>query len=153
MFYPASVQDATNLQQDFYAASGQMTNFLCSSSGLGSSARYSKGQLSIQSDTGPFANLNGVIAQYQGDSNVVVLQNGQPVWASGHTLEQGCGSPTQCFMAFQGDGNLVTYYQGSPVWATNTDGRGETLRVLNQAPWIQVLDGADNVIWDTTQSD
>lgn len=152
MYYPAGVRDTKNLQQDFYSASGNMTNFLCSSLPLGDSVRYGKGQLDIKSDAPPFANLHGVVAQYQGDSNVVVLQAGKPVWASGHTLSQGCGNPTQCHMVFQGDGNLVTYYQGMSLWATNTDGRGETLEIVNHAPWIQILDRAGKVIWDTTKS-
>lgn len=152
MYYSAGVHDTKSLQNDFYSASGNMTNFLCSSLPLKDSVTYKKGQLDIKSDTPPFADLHGVIAQYQGDSNIVVLQAGKPVWASGHTLTQGCGFPTKCNMVFQGDGNLVTYYQGKPLFTTNTDGRGETLEVVNHAPWIQIKDGSGNVIWDTTMS-
>jgi hypothetical protein len=93
--------------------------------------------------------------QYQGDNNVVVYTttNGETaVWASGHTLSSGCGSPSLCRMSFQGDGNLVTYYNNVPQWSSGTSGTGNTMVCLNQAPWIQILDTSGNVIWDTTKS-
>ena len=109
------------------------------------------------SDSGPFADLHGVIMQYQGDNNVVVLDTTNPsgetpVWASGHTVSGGCGSPSLCDMVFQGDGNLVTYYNGAPQWSTGTAGVGNTMKCLNTAPWIQILDASGNVVWDTTKS-
>lgn len=95
--------------------------------------------------------------QYQGDSNVVVLNTTNPsgetaVWASGHTVSSGCGSPSVCDLTFQGDGNLVTYYNGTPQWSTGTAGVGNTMKCLNAAPWIQILDASGNVVWDTTKS-
>lgn len=86
VYWPNGVSGNKNLQSDFFAASGNMTNFLCSSLHLADSITYKKGELDVISDSGPFANLHGVISQYQGDSNIVVLQAGKPVWASGHTL-------------------------------------------------------------------
>lgn len=141
-----------NLQSDFVASNGNMTNFLCSSLPLSDSKTFQKGQLDIVSDSGPFADLHGVIAQYQGDSNVVVLQAGKPVWASGHTLGQGCGKPSGCRLRFGADGNLGTYYNNALQWSSNTGGRGSTMVVINKAPWIQIKDGSGNVIWDTTKS-
>lgn len=54
---------------------------------------FQKDELDILSGPDPFVDLHGVIVQYQGDNNVVMLQAGKPGWASGHTLNQGCGSP------------------------------------------------------------
>lgn len=152
VYWDQGVSGSKNLQGDFYNASGNMTNFLCTSAPLGDSKTYRKNELNVVSDSGPFADLHGVIAQYQGDSNVVVLQGGNPVWASGHTLSQGCGNPSKCRLIFQGDGNLVTYYDSKVQWASNTDGRGDSVTIINKAPWIQIKDASGNVIWDTTQS-
>ncbi|KAK5994330.1 hypothetical protein PT974_04803 [Cladobotryum mycophilum] len=152
LYYPAGVTGQQNLQQGFAASSGNMTNFLCSSLPLPDSITFQKGQLNVVSDSGPFADLHGSYAQYQGDSNVVVLASGSPVWASGHTLSQGCGSPSQCRLQFDSNGNLATTYQGAVQWSSGTSGRGNTLVMINHAPWIQIKDASGNVIWDTTQS-
>jgi hypothetical protein len=151
------VTGTTNLQSGFVQASANVTNFLCSSTPLPSSVSYNKGALYIASDSPPFADLHGVIMQYQGDSNVVVLNTTNPsgetpVWASGHTVSSSCGSPSVCDLTFQGDGNLVTYYNGTPQWSTGTAGVGSTMKCLNAAPWIQILDASGNVVWDTTKS-
>lgn len=151
-YWGPGVAGSKNLQSDFYSASGNMTNFLCTSTPLADSITYKGNELNVVSDSGPFADLHGVIAQYQGDSNVVVLQAGKPVWASGHTLSQGCGNPSKCRLIFQGDGNLVTYYDGQPQWSSGTGGRGSTVTIINKAPWIQIRDASGNVIWDTTKS-
>lgn len=152
VYFPAGVQGSKNLQQEFVASSANMTNFLCSSLPLGDSKTFQKGQLDIVSDSGPFADLHGVIAQYQGDNNLVVLQAGRPVWATGHTLDQGCGKPSGCRLRFGADGNLATYYNGNVQWSSNTGGRGSTMEVVNRAPWILIKDGSGNVIWDTAKS-
>ncbi|RFU81102.1 hypothetical protein TARUN_1111 [Trichoderma arundinaceum] len=152
IYYPAGVTGAQNLQSGFVATPGNATNFLCSSTPLPNSVSFNPGQLTIVSDSGPFADLHNVIAQYQGDNNLVVLQAGSPVWASGHTLDQGCGNPSGCQLKFGSDGNLGTYFNGALQWSTNTSGRGKSMVVLNQAPWIQIKDNSGNVIWDTTKS-
>lgn len=157
IYYPPGVTGPQALQSDFAPASANVTNFLCSTTPLPSSVSYGLNALNIVSDSAPFANLKGVIMQYQGDSNVVVYNTTnpsgyQPVWASGHTLSNGCGSPSLCHMVFQGDGNLVTYYNNTPQWSTGTAGVGNTLVCLDQAPWIQILDASGNAIWDTTKS-
>ncbi|KAL6859464.1 hypothetical protein J3F83DRAFT_749011 [Trichoderma novae-zelandiae] len=150
IYYPPGVTGQQNLQSGFVAAPGNVTNFLCSSPPLPSSASFNAGSLTIGPDTGPFADLHGVIAQYQGDNNVVVLQNGSPVWASGHTLSQGCNGG--CQLRFDSSGNLGTYFNGAVQWSTNTGGLGKTMVVINSAPWIQIKDGSGNVIWDTSKS-
>ncbi|KAJ4165223.1 hypothetical protein LMH87_006864 [Akanthomyces muscarius] len=152
VYFPAGVTGSKNLQPEFAASSGNMTNFLCSSLPLADAKTFQKSQLDVVSDSGPFADLHGVVAQYQGDSNVVVLQGGKPVWASGHTLSQGCGKPSGCRLRFGADGNLGTYYNNALQWSSNTGGRGSTMVVMNKAPWIQIKDGSGNVIWDTTKS-
>lgn len=152
MYYPNGISGSKNLQGEFVASNGNMTNFLCTGLPLGDSKTFQKGQLDIVSDSGPFADLHGVIAQYQGDNNLVVLQAGKPVWASGHTLDQGCGKPSGCRLRFGADGNLASYYNNAQQWSSNTGGRGNTMVVINKAPWIQIKDGSGNVIWDTTQS-
>lgn len=152
IYYPAGLTGTKNLQSGFVAAPGNTTNFLCSTIALPNSVTFNAGSLTISTDTGPFASLHNVIAQYQGDNNLVVLQSGTPVWASGHTLSQGCGSPSGCQLRFDSSGNLGTYFNGAVQWQTNTGGRGKTMVVLNSAPWIQIKDGSGNVIWDTTKS-
>jgi hypothetical protein len=157
IYYPPGVTGTQTLQSGFVAASANVTNFLCSTTPLPSSVSYAKSALNIVSDSAPFANLKGVIMQYQGDNNVVVYNTTSPsgympVWSSGHALNSGCGSPSLCDMTFQGDGNLVTYYNNIPQWSTGTAGVGNTMVCLNKAPWIQILDASGNVIWDTTKS-
>lgn len=143
-----------NLQPEFAASSGNMTNFLCSSLPLPTTKTLQRDQLDVVSDASPFADLQGgVVAQYQGDNNVVVLQGGRPSWASGHTLGQGCGRPSVCRLRFGADGNLGTYYNDALQWSSNTGvGLGTVMVVMNKAPWIQIKDGSGNVIWDTTKS-
>jgi hypothetical protein len=151
------VTGTKSLQSDFQEASANVTDFLCSTTPLPSSVSYAKAALNIVSDSPPFADLHGVIMQYQGDNNVVVLDttgsSGETVvWASGHTVSGGCGSPSTCDLVFQGDGNLVTSYNGAAQWSTGTAGVGNTMKCLNTAPWIQILDASGNVVWDTTKS-
>ncbi len=156
VWYPAGVSGTTNLQSGFVAGASNLTNFLCTSTPLPTRQTYGLNQLAIASDAPPFATLPNIIMQYQGDSNVVVYStstgNYVPEWASGHTVSGGCGSPTTCHLDFQGDGNLVAYHGSEAMWATNTDGRGNEMRCFDEAPWIQILDAAGNVIWDTTMS-
>jgi hypothetical protein len=154
IYYPPGVTGSQTLQSGFAAASANVTNFLCSTTPLPNSVSYTTGALDIVSDSSPFASLHGITMQYQGDNNVVVLNTtgNTPVWASGHTVSSGCGSPSLCDMIFQGDGNLVTYYNNTPQWNTGTQGVGSTMVCLNTAPWIQISDAAGKVVWDTTKS-
>ncbi|KAH8799794.1 hypothetical protein F5884DRAFT_686279 [Xylogone sp. PMI_703] len=156
VYYPAGVVGTKNLQSGFVAATGNITNFLCTSEPLPSSVSFTPNSLNIASDTGPFADLHGLIIQYQGDSNIVALDttnpNGEtPVWASGHTVAS-CGSPSLCHLSFQGDGNLVTYFNNTPLFSSGTAGRGAKLTALNKAPYLQIFDASGAVIWDTTKA-
>ncbi|MCJ1251674.1 hypothetical protein MMC30_008909 [Trapelia coarctata] len=156
VYYPAGLTGFKNLQSNFVPATANITNFLCTTPPLPSSITYMLNSLAIASDAPPFAKLHGVIMQYQGDSNVVVYNTTnpsgwQPVWASGHTVAS-CGSPSLCSLNFQGDGNLVTYYNHTPLWSSGTAGTGQKMVCLDAAPWIEILDAAGNVIWDTTHS-
>jgi hypothetical protein len=56
---------------------------------------------------------------YQGDDNLVLYQNGNPIWAS----MAGLGIPAGSFQ-MQGDCNAVVYSQSGPVWSSGTNGRG-----------------------------
>src|SRR3954470_20287497 len=58
---------------------------------------------------------------YQGDDNLVLYQNGNPIWAS----MAGLGIPAGSFQ-MQGDCNAVVYSQSGPVWSSGTSGRGSS---------------------------
>lgn len=158
VYYPAGISGTKNLQSDFVAAASNVNDFLCTSPPLPSSLTFSPNGLVSPADSGPFARLHGgIIMQYQGDGNTVVLDysgaNGGVVkWASGHTIPNGgsCSSPNTCDLVFQGDGNLVSYYNGSPLWASGTNPQGQSMVCLNHAPWIQILNTSGSVIWTTT---
>lgn len=66
---------------------------------------------------------------YQGDNNLVLYQNGSPLWASSGAL----GSPPSRFV-MQGDCNAVVYSANGPSWASNTAGQGS-------ACFAQVIEG------------
>ncbi|RFU35451.1 hypothetical protein B7463_g849, partial [Scytalidium lignicola] len=156
VYYPAGVIGAQTLQSGFVAAPSNVTNFLCTSEPLPNSVSFTPNSLNIVSDSPPFANLHGVIIQYQGDSNIVAYDttnpNGfSPVWASGHTVSS-CGSPSLCRLSFQGDGNFVSYFNNTPLFTSGTSGRGAQMTCLNTAPYIQIFDASGAVIWDTTDS-
>lgn len=158
VYYTAGISGTKNLQSDFVAAASNVNDFLCTSPPLPSSLTFSPNGLISPADSGPFAKLHGgIIMQYQGDGNTVVLDysgpNGGVVkWASGHAIPNGgsCSSPNTCDLVFQGDGNLVSYYNGSPLWASGTNPQGQSMVCLNHAPWIQILNANGSVIWTTT---
>ncbi|KAL1983266.1 hypothetical protein VTN96DRAFT_288 [Rasamsonia emersonii] len=157
VYYPPGLTGTTDLQSGFVQATQNATNFICTTGLLPSEQTYEANGLNIVSDSAPFATLHGdIVMQYQGDSNVVVYNTSTgdyvPVWASGHTVSQGCGSPSLCHLSFQGDGNLVTYYNNTPLWSTGTAGVGKTMNCLNAAPWIEILDASGKVVWTTADS-
>lgn len=81
------------------------------------------------------------IFTYQGDGNLVLYHNGNPIWAS-NTNHSGAGI---CIM--QGDGNLVLYAaNGYPVWSSRTNNKpGSAAKVQDDgnaviyAPWGQPI--------------
>ena len=66
---------------------------------------------------------------YQDDNNLVLYQNGSPVWAS----NAGQGSPPNRF-SMQSDCNAVVYSANGPTWSSNTAG-------LGSACFAQVIEG------------
>lgn len=93
-------------------------------------------------ETRVFAGGRAVLA-YQGDGNLVVYHDGDPVWAS-----MACAAPGTC--QFQADGNLVCYdATGRPYWASGTHGvPGATLAL--QADGNVVIYAPDGrAIWAT----
>ena len=95
-------------------SSGQCNNHLLSGE------RLSPGQ-SLTSGNMEF------IMQY--DCNLVLYDNGKPIWASG-TYHSGSG----CYVAMQTDGNLVIYdNRNNPLWASNTNGEnGNYILILQK---------------------
>ncbi|RWR86345.1 ATP-dependent S-NADPH-hydrate dehydratase isoform X1 [Cinnamomum micranthum f. kanehirae] len=54
----------------------------------------------------------------QADCNLVLYDNGKPIWASNTG-----GVSRNCYCPMQKDGNLVVYRPGGkPIWASNTGG-------------------------------
>ncbi|KAJ4781938.1 Mannose-binding lectin [Rhynchospora pubera] len=77
----------------------------------------------------------------QTDCNLVLYDNGRPVWAS-NTYNRG----NSCTLRMQTDGNLVIYDgNNSPIWATNTGGQqGNYVLVLQRDRNVVIYGGA---IW------
>lgn len=61
----------------------------------------------------------GTWLTYQADGNLVLYQNGNPIWAS----MAGLGAPTDRF-EMQSDCNAVVYAADGYVWASGTSGQG-----------------------------
>ncbi|XP_072966836.1 mannose-specific lectin-like [Typha angustifolia] len=83
----------------------------------------------------------------QADCNLVLYDNGNPVWSSG-TYGQGSG----CRLALQSDGNLVIYdVVNRAVWASNSYKGGEGYYVLILQPDrnVVIYGGA---IWATASN-
>src|SRR5215468_410569 len=74
----------------------------------------------------------GTILVYQGDNNLVLYQNGVPLWAT----MAGLGYPTDRF-EMQTDCNAVVYSGWGYVWASWTNGQGSscTARVI-EGDWF-----------------
>jgi hypothetical protein len=79
----------------------------------------------------------------QGDGNLVLYKNGQPLWGSG---TNGKGGDR---VIMQEDGNLVIYKSdGNPVWASNTPGssnRNANLSVQNDGNVVIYRNGGGPV--------
>ncbi|KAF2095224.1 hypothetical protein NA57DRAFT_68186 [Rhizodiscina lignyota] len=155
VYYPAGVSGTANLQSGFVAASSNITNFLCTSTPKPSSVSFAAGDLSVTPEKGSqFAVLSeGVIMQYQGDSNIVVLKSNAVQWASDHTVSScGSGAQDQCKLTFSSDGTLASFFGSTEEFSTGTSGSGYTMVCINTAPWIQIKDSSGSVVWDTTKA-
>jgi len=125
-----------------------------------SSITYALNKLSTK-DNLHFANLPGIVMQFQSDGNVVVLNtivdpnNWVVEWANGETIpgggtcEEGVDQASLCTMNFGGDGNLYTSFNGTTLWSSNTSGLGNEMVCIDEAPWIQIKNAKGSVIWDT----
>ncbi|KAH7692356.1 alpha-D-mannose-specific plant lectins domain-containing protein [Dioscorea alata] len=79
----------------------------------------------------------------QSDCNLVLYDNGNPIWASG-TYARG----THCHVIMQSDGNLVIYDKNNnAVWASNTNmGQGNYVLILQKDRNVVIYGGA---LWAT----
>ncbi len=88
-----------------------------------------------------------VMMSYQGDGNLVVYNNGNPVWSSGTA-----GVSTPGFTAMQNDGNFVVYDSvGSPLWSSGTAGSsGAYLGLSDAGGFALFLSGGTAIWWTAT---
>ncbi|KAM0953372.1 putative bulb-type lectin domain-containing protein [Dioscorea sansibarensis] len=75
----------------------------------------------------------------QSDCNLVLYDNGKPVWASNTG-----GLAKHCYAILQSDGNLVVYNNNNhPVWASNTNvGQGYYVLILQRDRNVVIYGGA-----------
>ena len=148
IYYPPGLTGDINLVDGFTQASGQLNNMICTTADQSPvQITFTYGQLADQN--GKTWGLHDAFdVVFQTDSNLVVYdrQNGQQSveWDSETSVDCSGG----CTLEFQGDGNLVTYQGGNAIWSSGTGGSGaEVLVFRNSAPWIFLIDGAGNLIW------
>ena len=80
---------------------------------------------------------------HQFDGNVVLYQNGVPLWAT-NTM----GYATTA-LKMQSDGNLVLYNGGSPVWASHTAGNPRSRLFLQDDGDLVIRTSYNQAIWWT----
>ena len=80
---------------------------------------------------------------HQGDGNVVLYKQGQPLWST------GTHGQSTSLLAMQGDGNIVLYGPGNAVrWASGTHGNhGASLAVQNDGNVVLYKNG--QALWHT----
>jgi hypothetical protein len=79
---------------------------------------------------------------YQGDGNLVLYDNGRPIWAS-NTAGTSAGA---AYM--QADGNLVVYdASGRPVFASNTSGNAGAYLVMQNDSNLVIYSSSGRVLW------
>ena len=95
-------------------SSGQCNNHLLSGERLSTGQSLTSGRVELA-------------MQY--DCNLVLYDNGKPIWASGTY-----GSGSSCYAAMQTDGNFVVYdNRNNPLWASNTGGaNGNYILILQK---------------------
>ena len=81
----------------------------------------------------------------QGDGNLVLYWEGQPLWASNTAKHPGAA------LAMQGDGNLVIYEANRPIWTSGTDRGGNALYDLSLQDNgnVAIYSPAHKPIWAT----
>lgn len=80
---------------------------------------------------------------FQRDGNLVLFQNGQPLWATG---SEGQGA-TKFLM--QQDGNVVLYQGNKPLFATDTDGNSGAYLRLQSDGNLVVYSRSGEPLWAT----
>jgi subtilisin family serine protease len=82
---------------------------------------------------------------HQNDGNVVVYQNGVPLW----NTQTGGGTVTSSFI-MQTDGNLVLYTgAGSPLWSTNTGNRSGAYLLMQDDCNLVLYSTSGTPLWTT----
>jgi hypothetical protein len=79
-----------------------------------------------------------LIMQY--DGNLVLYQQGNPIWATGTDGKSGYS------MWMQNDGNFVLYATAGPIFASNTVGRGSYLAIQDDGNLV-VYGSDGNPVW------
>jgi hypothetical protein len=89
---------------------------------------------------------NGLVLTMQTDGNLVLYQNGAPIWFTG-TSGQNCGA-NQCIAVFQADGNFVVYNGATPLWNSGTGGQtGAELLLSAGTPQLEILGSNGSILW------
>ncbi|KAI5455616.1 hypothetical protein BGZ63DRAFT_368653 [Mariannaea sp. PMI_226] len=149
VYYPPGLTGPSSLQSGFVQDTGNSVHYICTTPPLPASISYARGELSMAAGAGDqVAMLHNVFIAYQSDSNLVVYGNRDAAsstveWASGHGVA-GCPN---CKLTFGTDGNLATYQGSTMLWSSGTSGTGQTLKCMNQAPWLQINNAAGKVVW------
>ncbi|NUS42835.1 MAG: LysM peptidoglycan-binding domain-containing protein [Mycobacteriaceae bacterium] len=79
----------------------------------------------------------------QGDGNLVLEQDGRPLWASG-TSGRGADRAV-----LQPDGNFVLYAGGDAVWASETNGADADRLTLQPDRNVVLYGAGGNALWST----
>ena len=111
---------------------------------------YKPNELNIHANPGSFIRFeNGANFVFQEDGNLVVYNNGKPLWAAGSNVHGG--NKDNLILRFQDDGNLVQYLNNSAKWSTKTAGKGVKLVISDSTPFLIILDKNGNIAWHSTQ--
>lgn len=150
VFNPNGLSGLSSVQTNFVQDTNNSSNFICTTPPLPSTMTFGLGELFlVAGQDGNVAYLHNTFIAYSSDSNIIVYSGaGTPSttveWVSGHTV-QAC---TDCTMTFGTDGNLATFQQNTILWSSGTSGVGHVFKVLNEAPWLQILDASGNSVWE-----
>ncbi|KAK1776199.1 hypothetical protein QBC45DRAFT_472088 [Copromyces sp. CBS 386.78] len=146
VYYPAGSQ--------FTALATNASNWLCLTDPLPplpDSKSFTPNTLSVDASTSRAVSLRDFHVQVQGDGNVVGIDTTGGVWTvkwASSRYSSACGTNgAQCFLAFGVDGNFVMYDGNGPLWASGTDGRGQLLTFLREAPWVTVTGSNGQTLW------
>lgn len=104
------------------------------------------GQLNYQASRQALVQFENSVAFYvQGDGNLVVYDNGVPLWASLSNV--GSGDESKLKLVFLESGDLVLYYDGKVQWSTKTGGTGKKLIIQDMKPYLYITDQDGKIAW------